>query len=119
MTPDREIKIVYTGLRPGEKLFEELMFQGEGLKPTSHDEIRVLDCGTTNFVQVRRWLDELSALVEAKNVSGLVERLQAIVPEYKPSPEILSLCEIDRHDHAWRYTRDRSGLGVADLQEAA
>lgn len=119
MTPDRDIKIVYTGLRPGEKLFEELMFQGEGLKPTSHDEIRVLDCGTTNFVQVRRWLDELSALVEAKNVSGLVERLQAIVPEYKPSPEILSLCEIDRHDHAWRYTRDRSGLGVADLQEAA
>jgi FlaA1/EpsC-like NDP-sugar epimerase len=119
MTPDREIKIVYTGLRPGEKLFEELMFQGEGLKPTSHDEIRVLDCGTTNFVQVRRWLDELSTLVEAKNVSGLVERLQAIVPEYKPSPEILSLCEIDRHDHAWRYTRDRSGLGVADLQEAA
>jgi FlaA1/EpsC-like NDP-sugar epimerase len=111
MVPGKDIKIVFTGLRPGEKLYEELMFEGEGLKHTRHNEIRVLDCGTVNFMQVRGWLDELSALVESRNVSGLVRCIMSIVPEYTPSPEILSRCEVDRHDQALRYMRDRATLG--------
>lgn len=113
MVPGRDIKIAFTGLRPGEKLYEELMFEGEGLKPTRHEEIRVLDCGTVNFSQVRGWLDELSALVESRNVSGLVRCITSIVPEYTPSPEILSRCEVDRHDHALRYMRGRATLDSA------
>ena len=111
LEPDRDIRIIYTGLRPGEKLFEELMLDGEGVKPTSHPKIRVLNGGSLSFAQVRLWLDELSALVEAKNVHGLVRMFQLIVPEYKPSEEILALCEVDSHDMAVVYRRAREQLG--------
>jgi FlaA1/EpsC-like NDP-sugar epimerase len=110
LEPDQDIPIVYTGLRPGEKLFEELMLEGEGIKPTSHTKIRVLDGGPVSFEQVQLWLDELSALVEAKNISGLVQTFQRIVPEYKPSEEVLALCEVDRHDMALMYRRARKQL---------
>jgi FlaA1/EpsC-like NDP-sugar epimerase len=117
--PDREIKIVFTGLRPGEKLFEELQLDGEGIKATAHEKIRVLDGGEPNFKQVRAWLDDLSALAEAKNVSGLILKLKEIVPEYRPSREILALCEFDRHDHGWRYKRESAGLVAASARDAA
>jgi len=110
LEPDQDIPIIYTGLRPGEKLFEELMLDGEGVKPTSHPKIRVLDGGPASFEQVQQWLDELSALVEAKNVYGLIQTFQRIVPEYKPSDEILALCEVDRHDMALNYRRARVQL---------
>ena len=110
LEPDLDIPIIYTGLRPGEKLFEELMLDGEGLKPTSHPKIRVLDGGPVSFEQVQIWLDELSALVEAKNVNGLIQTFQRIVPEYKPGEEIRALCEVDRHDMALVYRRARGQL---------
>ncbi len=110
LEPDQDIRIIYTGLRPGEKLFEELMLEGEGVKPTSHPKIRVLDGGPASIGQVRLWLEELSALVEAKNVYGLVQTFQRIVPEYKPSEDILALCEVDRHDMALMYRRARGQL---------
>jgi FlaA1/EpsC-like NDP-sugar epimerase len=110
LEPDQDIRIIYTGLRPGEKLFEELMLEGEGVKPTSHPKIRVLDGGPVSIGQVRLWLEELSALVEAKNVYGLVQTFQRIVPEYKPSEDILALCEVDRHDMALIYRRARGQL---------
>jgi hypothetical protein len=56
------------------------------------------------------WLDELSALVEAKNMYGLVQTLRNIVPEYKPSEDVLALCEVDRHDMALVHRRARGQL---------
>lgn len=110
LTPERDIQFVYTGLRPGEKLFEELRLDGEGIKPTSHDKIRVLDGGPVDFATVERWLEELSTLVDTKNAYGLVTKLQAIVPEYTASPELLSLCRLDRHDLFSGYKRARMEL---------
>ena len=43
--PDTDIKITFTGLRPGEKLFEELLLEQEGIMPTSHEKLYVLDGG--------------------------------------------------------------------------
>ena len=113
LEPERDIKIVYTGLRPGEKLFEELQLQGEGIKPTPHPKIRVLDGGQPNVQQLRLWLDELSALVEAKNMHELIKTLKTIVPEYTPSEEILAKSEFDRHDFLYAYARERTGLSFA------
>jgi FlaA1/EpsC-like NDP-sugar epimerase len=110
MEVDQDINIVFTGLRPGEKLFEELRLEGEGIKPTTHEKIRVLDGGVSNFGQVLASLDDLSTLLAANNVHGLVTKLKSIVPEYVPSEEILSLCEIDRHDMAFLYKRESAGL---------
>lgn len=117
--PDEDIPIIYTGLRPGEKLEEELMLDAEELKRTRHPKIRVLDGGPVSFEQVQVWLDELSALVEAKNVHGLVQLLRQIVPEYHPSPELLALCELDRHDMLLAYRKAgrelrHSAVAVAD-----
>jgi FlaA1/EpsC-like NDP-sugar epimerase len=108
--PGKEIKIVYTGLRPGEKLVEELRLQAEGPAATTHEKIRVLQGGKVDFLQVRGWLDELSTLVESRNVHGLVKTLISLVPEYSPSEEILALCDVDRHDSIVRYRRDRASL---------
>jgi FlaA1/EpsC-like NDP-sugar epimerase len=108
-TPDKDMTIAFTGLRPGEKLHEELIISGEGIKPTTHPKIRVLDGGNVSFAQVRRWLDELSNMVEAKDVHGLITTLKAIIPEYTISPEIEMLCQLDRHDRSWRYQRRHIG----------
>ncbi len=110
LEPDRDIEIVYSGLRPGEKLFEELMLEGEGIKRTSHSKIRVLSGKPVGIEQVRSWLDELAALVIAKNVHGLVQMFQQIVPEYKPSEEVLAMAETDRHDMGTTYRRARRQL---------
>ncbi len=111
--PDRDIKIDFVGLRPGEKMFEELKLEGEDVKPTAHEKIRLLTGSRTTFEQMSSWLDELSVLVQAKNVHGLVTKLVTIVPEYWPSPEIISLGAIDRHDQALNHQLARATLASA------
>jgi FlaA1/EpsC-like NDP-sugar epimerase len=111
--PEVEIPIVFTGLRPGEKLFEELNLADEGLKPTTHEKIRVLDGGKTDFAQVQRWLDDLSSLVESRNLHGLINEFMAIVPTYRPSTEVLAISEVDRYDYSWKYLQQRTALSSA------
>jgi len=118
LQPEIDINLVYTGLRPGEKLYEELSLEAEDTKPTSHDKIRVLDGGLRDFRQVRSWVDELSALVMAKNIGGLVSTLQHIVPEYTPSEGLLAQCDVDRHDFALRRGMERAYL-VTPMREPA
>ena len=112
LEPEIDIPIVYTGLRPGEKLFEETKLEGEGIKPTSHEKIKVLGGGEVSLEKVRSWLDDLAALVDSKNVHGLVNKLREIVPEYSPSEQILSLSELDRYDKVLGYNRARAGLSL-------
>lgn len=117
LDPNREVKVVFTGLRPGEKLFEELSFEQEGMKRTAHDKIHVFDGGTLSFTEVQGWLDALSRAVEAKNVHQLIQTLLTMVPEYSPSEEIRALCEVDRHDLSLSYRQQRFGLSLSTEQE--
>ncbi len=110
LQPEVDINLVYTGLRPGEKLYEELCLAAEDTKPTSHDKIRVLDGGAQDFRQVRGWVDELSALAMAKNIGGVIAKLQDIVPEYRPSEGLMAQCDVDRHDFALRRGMERAYL---------
>ncbi len=96
LEPGRDIPIIFTGLRPGEKLYEELMLDGEGIKPTPHQKIRVLDGGAVSFGQVQIWVEQLTDLVECKDIAGLISKLKEIVPEYTPSKEILDKAEQSR-----------------------
>lgn len=112
MVPGNDIRLVFTGLRPGEKLVEELNLAAEGLKPTAHEKICVLDGGRTDFAKVQRWLDRLSDLVESRNLHGLLMELCAIVPQYHPSAEVLALADVDRYDYSRRYSRDRLTLST-------
>jgi FlaA1/EpsC-like NDP-sugar epimerase len=81
-----EIKIKFTGLRPGEKLYEELIIAGEGVLETGHDKIMVLRSGRDAVGQ-----DEtLEALFEAArcfDVAGVRRELETLVPEYSPADD--------------------------------
>lgn len=84
LVPYEDIEITFTGLRPGEKLFEEIVLEGEGIKPTAHKKIRVL----SSVGHDPQWLaDEMEKLfTEAKlsNVHGMMKTLRRLVPEFKP-----------------------------------
>jgi FlaA1/EpsC-like NDP-sugar epimerase len=83
-TPDKDIRIEFTGLRPGEKLFEELSYKGEHIVPTRHPKIMRLLCEPLPFQDVK---DSLLHLVEQINESTedqLKSLLQRVVPEYRP-----------------------------------
>jgi len=110
LEPDKDIPIIFTGLRPGEKLSEELWLDTEGLRPTTHASIHVLDGGEADFHQLRCWLDELSELVNSNNVHGIRMMLKTIIPEYVPSEELLDISQIDRHDIASTYILERARL---------
>ncbi len=89
--PDSDIEIVYTGLREGEKLYEELITKGEGIVPTSHEKILVLKPkdywqGNKSQEKCRQWLlEQITELEEiAWKYDGCAIRLKMkeIVPEY-------------------------------------
>jgi FlaA1/EpsC-like NDP-sugar epimerase len=78
-----EVKIIYTGLRPGEKLFEELLADDEHTRPTPHPKLRI---AKARDGQARGWLDELLAWLGQERVSGDVEvrrDLKRWVPEFQ------------------------------------
>jgi FlaA1/EpsC-like NDP-sugar epimerase len=112
LEPDKDVQILFTGLRPGEKLFEEIRLEGEGINPTPHDQIWVFRGGEPSFDQVRSWLEELSNHVESRNVHALISQLVSMVPEYWPSDQVNALCEVDRHDQALVYRRARASLAT-------
>jgi FlaA1/EpsC-like NDP-sugar epimerase len=82
--PNQDIRIEFTGLRPGEKLFEELCYEGENIIPTRHPKINRLVSDASPLEQVRHKLNELvwqSNLLEPDQLKSL---LKWAVPEYKP-----------------------------------
>jgi len=83
--PDVDIKIEYIGLRPGEKLSEELMIEGEGILPTMHEKIMVLKGLECNLQMLDGNINELAMLAEEQNVEKIKAKLQEIVPEYIPA----------------------------------
>ena len=85
LTPYEDIDIVVTGLRPGEKLFEELLIEGEGVLPTIHDKIKVLAPVQIDMAPVAAELDALHAAARTGRVDDLMESLKRLVPEFKPA----------------------------------
>ncbi|MBF0496578.1 MAG: polysaccharide biosynthesis protein [Deltaproteobacteria bacterium] len=85
--PYEDIKIDFIGLRPGEKLHEELFITGEDIHPTSHDKIRVAKSLTHDFKQLQKQLTQLQELVEQPDVKSALQVLHAMDPTYQPSEE--------------------------------
>jgi FlaA1/EpsC-like NDP-sugar epimerase len=83
--PDVDIKIEHIGLRPGEKLFEELITEGEGIIPTSHEKIMVLKGKECNLDVLKGEIDQLMRLSREQHAARIKESLQGIVKEYKPA----------------------------------
>lgn len=83
LTPHEDIEICYTGLRPGEKLFEELLIEGEGVLPTSHEKIRVLCSMEIDREGLLGAYDMLLDAACANDVRGVMSMLQGMVPEFR------------------------------------
>jgi FlaA1/EpsC-like NDP-sugar epimerase len=83
--PDVDIEIKYIGLRPGEKLYEELIIEGEGVLPTSHEKIMVLKGIECNLELLNGKIDELVKIAEDQEAERIKEKLKEIVPEYRPA----------------------------------
>ena len=84
--PDVDIMIEYTGLRPGEKLYEELLLNGEGLAKTANDLIYVGHKTDFDPARVREGLELLAGLKEGEE-ARLRRCLLEIVPTYAPPKE--------------------------------
>ncbi|MBW2411750.1 MAG: polysaccharide biosynthesis protein [Deltaproteobacteria bacterium] len=83
LEPDVDIKIAFIGLRPGEKLCEELITEGEGIVATSHENIMVLKGATCDLSLLNGKIEELASLAKLQDRNMLVKKLQEIVPEYQ------------------------------------
>jgi FlaA1/EpsC-like NDP-sugar epimerase len=82
--PEVDIKIEYVGLRPGEKLYEELITEGEGIIPTGHEKILALKGKECNMDLLNGGIDELVSLAYEQDTEKIRRKLQEIVPEYRP-----------------------------------
>ena len=85
LVPDQDIQIVYSGLRPGEKLFEELFEETEQVEPTPHVKIRrAVNASAVQSDRLDRTIAHLEAAVSHGDEDELIRRLHEAVPTYTP-----------------------------------
>ncbi len=83
--PGRDIDIEYVGLRPGEKLYEELVTFGEDILRTGHEDIMVLNAKDDKpLEEINTCLETLAELAQNGDVTGIKKQFKKIVPEYNP-----------------------------------
>ncbi len=82
--PDEDIEIQFIGPRPGEKLFEELVLEGEHVLPTSHDKIKIFQAMDVESASIEASMEELMDLLKERDEQALVDHLARMVPEYQP-----------------------------------
>lgn len=88
-----EIPIEYTGLRPGEKLSEELNFLGEDTIPTDHAKIRISAGEGLPAANIRPYVKELRDVCAARDLPGLIRILKELIPGYAPSDYLVNAAE--------------------------
>jgi len=77
-----DIEIEFSGLRPGEKLFEELSIEGEGMLPTKHPKIAILNTIPKDRQVLRQHIDDLVAIAPGQDHQQIVAGIRQIVPEF-------------------------------------
>lgn len=86
LRPEKDVAIVYTGLRPGEKLFEEVFHGAEPPVPTDQDGVLVASPRAVAHQALAEFLDRVERCARAGDRDAVLEDLRALVPEYAPSP---------------------------------
>jgi FlaA1/EpsC-like NDP-sugar epimerase len=80
--PDKDIKIEYTGLRPGEKLYEEVLSDKENTKETPHPKINVARVREYSYAEIVPRIDWLTQLSTDVKIPEMVKEMKSIVPEF-------------------------------------
>jgi FlaA1/EpsC-like NDP-sugar epimerase len=90
LVPDEDIEIRFVGLRRGEKLYEELISEGERIKPTYHHKIKIFEGDCTERRLMEAWLRHLEVLLAQRDQAAIVAHLQELVPEFRPESHWLA-----------------------------
>jgi len=90
LVENRDIKIVYTGLRPGEKLYEELLASAENTTATHHPQILIGKVKQYNFEEINQKIDELIKLFNTQNNVDIVSAMKDLVPEFKSNNSVFT-----------------------------
>ncbi len=94
MQEGKDIRIVYTGLRPGEKLYEELLANTENTLPTHHSQILIGKVREYAYEEVKKITDELIRSFESQNNELIVQRMKDLVPEFKSNNSIFQKLDL-------------------------
>ena len=88
LTLGKDIQIVYTGLRPGEKLYEELLNDQENTVPTHHSQIMIARVKEYDFESVSENICSLISLFDQQDNKAIVSKMKEIVPEFKSNNSV-------------------------------
>ncbi len=117
LKPDKDIEIKFTGLRPGEKLFEELNLHDEALVSTSHAKIRrYLSPAGPDMARLKAHLQGFARVISEGDVPELVSHLTDLIPDYVPDIHAMGPPQPDpEHAMALRFEKLGSSKGKRDL----
>ncbi|HEV2201983.1 MAG TPA: nucleoside-diphosphate sugar epimerase/dehydratase [Bryobacteraceae bacterium] len=96
LVPGEDIEICFTGLRPGEKLYEELQLDGEDVLPTPHEKIKRFRSAAPNPRYIGRWLERMRVLLTEGDCEAQKAHLLQLVPEYQGSAPARNEADTDR-----------------------
>lgn len=113
LQPYEDIDINFTGLRPGEKMYEELFSDSERLLPTKHPRIRSAQCQQVDKEYMDGQMEEMKAIIARKDVKALYGKFVELVPGYKCSGLRGYTCEVRTED-----TQEDAGFGLVDANRA-
>src|SRR5690606_7272642 len=102
LVPNKDISIEYSGLRPGEKLYEELLNDLENTLPTHHHKIMVAKVREYDFEQVEAQICALINMTKNQNEREIVLKMKELVPEFKSNNSVYE--ELDQ--------KHKSGIDV-------
>jgi FlaA1/EpsC-like NDP-sugar epimerase len=88
LVPGKDVQIEFTGLRPGEKLFEELITKGENILPTYHKKIKIFQSSSTVDAKLMQdWLETMRQIIARRDADAVIRHLASLIPEYEVSPQ--------------------------------
>ncbi len=94
LTLGKDIQVEFTGLRPGEKIFEELLADKETTLPTHHEKIMIARVREYNFEEISKEINNLINLFRTQNNESIVKKMKEIVPEFVSANSVFS--ELDK-----------------------
>lgn len=98
LKPDEDIRIEFTGARPGEKLQEQLNLADEATKPTHHPKIKIFSGASVSEDRMREYLTTIRAACARRDLGAVIAEMTKLVPDYSVSEDVLARV---RHGPSW------------------
>lgn len=89
----QNVEVKITGLRPGEKLYEEVLNELEGTKPSFHEKIRIAEVRQYDYDEVNKSIEELTEIAKEFENMATVKKMKEIVPEYKSNNSVYEVLD--------------------------